>query len=239
MWNEIRLFIEAVIGNWATFVGCALFIVDVALRVADQKTVEAIRCFVDRRLGGKPVFRWLAWLFLFLAFFLAWQKEYQRAEDLSKLRPEFAEADSAIEQVMNPNKLSGDFRFVLKLRNVGKRSAININGYILFIKQTLEGPPPYRLTIDMVNEAYPDVTLRISRGAKLAKEVPPYFLVSKIEYSDSETLAKYSQVVFLRWDGMQSGGGIKNLWGVSAAQEKRIREYLTKQGIVIDAITGS
>ena len=111
-------------------------------------------------------------------------------------------------------------------------------GYILVIEETLGRAPEPRIPIDTVREVYPNDPLGVWKNVTLAKEMPAYFVVSKIEYSDSETLTRYNQVLFLRWEGVKSGRSITRTWDVSAAQEKLIREYLNKQGIAIDAITG-
>ena len=203
----------SVIRHWVLLIGGAG--VSVALLFWDR--------YASPEVSEIPAMVW--WTGIVAGFvgacFLAWKKEWTRANTLAIKRPEFTHFYAGLEQwkktdgSLVPDKF--DVRFVFK--NTSGIGADDLTSRIVIIQQ-FDAPPAcdsgYKTAGNRIGDLW-----NLRSPINIVSLMPPLCFVIDVSYKDARTGAIYWQQMFYKWGG--SGDGTFDMMFVTCSLEERRR----------------
>jgi len=137
---------------------------------------------------------------------------------------------------IKPLPKSPPYRIQINMENTGTNAAQDLQARLLMFDQSLKSPPIGNIEIGVANDIPPRTpTPYYNDSVLLPRDYPAQFVVMALKYKDAITNKNYSQVWYMKWDGIMAGTTSPDFVHVSPEEKSRIvpyvDQYLRKFGI--------
>lgn len=147
----------------------------------------------------------------------SWQKERESR------RPYIAIEEPGIK----PLPQSPPFRMQITMRNIGKHPASQFEGAISIFDKTMSGKFTFNTSFTLGNDVPPDSpTPWYTDNVLLPQNVPIQYICLFLKYRDPILEKRYSQIFYMRWDGVSNGITHPDFVYVSSDESDKILDYL-------------
>lgn len=151
-------------------------------------------------------------------------------EDRESSRPYFTFKDSPYINVAKAVNLN------FKFNNVGNHPALNFWSKTLVFAQNLKDRPihedQYALVNDIPKDTVAELALNLNLSAVSSDQKQPrsFYIVIALQYDDPILHKHFSQVMFLKWNGVSRGRAFPLIY-IEADEKENILHYLQQQKI--------
>ena len=142
-------------------------------------------------------------------------------------RPYFIQIQAEIQEVSQ-----GFHALTVSVQNNGS-PAHNVVSQLLALDESLDPTiePLHTRRLESANAVGPGTTFSQHWFVDIGQNTRPAFIVFEIRYADALTNEAYSQALFLKFLGSQSGTFIQQLFNASSDEKGRMEAYLGVRGI--------
>jgi len=157
------------------------------------------------------------------ALFTVYHARSSWKEQIESNRPYFTITEPGIKSLPQ----SPPYRIQITMENIGIRPAYDLIGKIFIIDKNLESEPRFTFDFSVANEIPPKTpTPWYNDTLRLPKNMPPQYIVFAIKYSDPVINKSFTQVFFMKWDGVVNGVFDPNFVHVSIEEKQKIKDHL-------------
>ena len=122
---------------------------------------------------------------------------------------------------------SPPYRIQITMENIGVRPACDLVGKIYIIDKNLKSGPQFTFDFSVANEIPAKTpTPWYNDSLLLPKNVPPQYVVFAIKYRDPVVNKSFTQVFFMKWDGVVDGHFYPDFVHVSIEEKQKIKDHL-------------
>lgn len=130
---------------------------------------------------------------------------------------------------IKPLPKSPPYRIQINMENTGTNTAVDLRARLLMFDQSLKSPPVAQIEISVANDIPSKTpTPYYNDAVLLPQNHPPQFIVLALKYNDAITKKAYSQVWYMKWDGIVAGVTNPDFVHVSPEEKTRIIPYIDK-----------
>lgn len=132
--------------------------------------------------------------------------------------------------------LSNELSLELKFNNVGVHPAVNLSSETIVFDDRLSGKPIHHDESAIVNEISKDaassLVMIIPSDEIYPKQlnINAQFVVVDLQYADPILNKSYSQIIYMKWNGVQEGK-LQPTVHVRVEEKEKILDYFQKHGI--------
>ncbi|MBO8129934.1 MAG: hypothetical protein H0Z29_00265 [Candidatus Marinimicrobia bacterium] len=144
-------------------------------------------------------------------------------EQIGSNRPYFTIAEPGIK----PLPQSPPYRIQITMENIGGRPAYDLLGKIYIINKNLKSGPQFTFDFSVANEIpVKTPTPWYNDSLQLPTNVPPQYIIFAIKYRDPVIDRSFTQVFFMKWDGVINGQTHPDFVHVSKNEKEKIADHI-------------
>lgn len=157
------------------------------------------------------------------ALLTVYQASSSSKEERESKRPYFTLSAPGIK----PLPQSPPFRIQLTMNNIGVHPAYDLIGKVLIMEKSLTNPPAFTFDFSVANEIPAETpTPWYNDALYLPANVPPHYVVLAIKYYDPILKRFFTQMFFMKWDGVINGQTQPDFVHVSKEEKSKLFNHL-------------